>query len=119
MRFELRAITSDGRIESVDLQALDEAGAREQAQSRGLTVLAVRRKADVLRLFRLGAERFPLVLFSQELLVLLGAGLPLVEALDTLATKERRSDFRTLLERVVVIVRQGRPVSWALQQFPG
>jgi general secretion pathway protein F len=118
MRFELRGITHDGRIESLDLQALDEASAREHAESQGYTVIGVRRRSNGLRFVRKGAERFPLVLFSQELLVLLEAGLPLVEAIDTLATKERRSDFRTLLAQIVSVLRQGRTLSSALEQFP-
>jgi len=72
----------------------------------------------MLALLRRAGERFPLVLFSQELLVLLEAGLPLVEAIDTLAEKERRGDFRALLTRVVVVLREGRTFSSALEQFP-
>ncbi len=104
-------------MESLDVQALDEASAREQAAGRGYTVLAVRRKAALLGFSRRG-DRFPLLLFSQELLVLLDAGLPLVEAIDTLAEKERRGDFRTVLARVVAILRQGRSFSSALEEFP-
>jgi general secretion pathway protein F len=117
MRFELRAISPDGRLESLDVQALDEGSAREQALVRGYTVLAVRRRARLIALTRAG-ERFPLLLFSQELLVLLDAGLPLVEAIETLGEKEKRGDFRTILERVVDILRQGRTLSAALDEFP-
>ena len=35
MRFELRAITQDGRLESVDCQALDAQSARQQAEGAG------------------------------------------------------------------------------------
>jgi general secretion pathway protein F len=118
MRFELRAITQEGRIESLDLQALDEASAREHAESQGYTVVAVRKRMNLRGALRGAGERFPIVLFSQELLVLLAAGLPLVEAIDTLATKERRDDFRALLSRIVVVLRQGRTFSSALEQFP-
>ena len=94
MRFELRAITHDGRMETLDLQALDEASAREHAQGQGYTVVAVRRRANLFAFLRRSGERFPLVLFSQELLVLLEAGLPLVEAIDTLAANpENRKSF--------------------------
>jgi general secretion pathway protein F len=116
MRFELRAISPAGRLESLDVQALDEGSAREQALVRGYTVLAVRRRAGLLALSR--GDRFPLLLFSQELLVLLGAGLPLVEAIDTLAEKEKRGDFRTILERVSGTLRLGRTLSAALDEFP-
>ena len=73
MRFELRAITPDGRIESLDYQAVDEQSARQQAENRGYTVLQVRSR-HTLSLLR--ATRFPVQLFTQELLVLLNAGLP-------------------------------------------
>lgn len=118
MRFDLRAITSEGQIESFDVQALDEASARAHAQSQGYTVVAIRKRGGWLGAWRSGGARFPLVLFSQELLVLLDAGLPLVEAIETLALKEKRGDFRTLLSRIVSILREGRTLSSALEQFP-
>lgn len=117
MRFELRGISADGHMESLDLQALDEASAREQAEGRGYTVLAVRSKARLLGFSRPG-DRFPLLLFSQELLVLIDAGLPLTEAIDTLAEKEKRGDFRTVLARIVLTLREGRTLSSALEEFP-
>jgi general secretion pathway protein F len=115
MRYQLRAITSDGRLESLDCQALDEQSARQQAESLGYTVLKVRRRTVFLSLQTI---RFPVALFSQELLVLLNAGVSLVEAIETLAQKERRDDFRTLLGRLVAVLRQGQPFSAALEQAP-
>jgi general secretion pathway protein F len=118
LRFELRGITQDGRVESLALSALDEASAREQASSRGYTVLAVRPQLALLSLRLDRGSRFPVLLFSQELLVLLNAGLPLVEAIETLSEKERNADSRTVLERIVATLRQGRPLSAALEQHP-
>ena len=117
MRFELRAISPEGRLESLDVQALDEGSARDQALGRGYTVLAVRRRARLIALSRSG-DRFPLLLFSQELLVLIGAGLPLVEAIETLGEIEKRADFKSILERVVLTLREGRTLSTALEEFP-
>ena len=117
MRYQLKAVSVDGRVESLDFQAYDEAGARQQAEERGYTVLALRRKSGLFALWRAG-QRFPVALFSQQLLVLLNAGLPLVDSIQTLAEKERRADFRTLLERIVGTLRQGLPFSAALEQFP-
>ena len=117
MRYQLKAVAQDGHIESLDFQALDEAGARQQAESRGYTVLAVRRKSAWLQGLRSG-ERFPVVLFSQQLLVLVGAGLPLVDAVETLAETERRDDFRAALGRIAGTLRQGQLFSVALGQLP-
>src|SRR3979490_3092870 len=122
MRFELKAVSPEGRVESLDLHGLDQASPVQQADSRGYTVLGVRARGGVGVSWRGRQARFPLVLFSQELLVLLNAGLPLVEAIETLgeagAERERRGEFRALLERVAAILRQGNTLSSALQQFP-
>src|SRR5215470_16561693 len=118
MRFELKAVNADGRVESLDLQGLDRASAVQQAESRGYTVLAVKARARLGLPWGAAQARFPLTLFSQELLVLLKAGLPLVEAIETLAEREKRSEFRAMLERIAAILRQGNTLSSALQQFP-
>ena len=118
MRFELKAVSGDGRVESLDLHGLDRASAIQQAESRGYTVLAVRPRGGMGWPWRGAGARFPLNLFSQELLVLLKAGLPLVESIETLAERERRSEFRALLDRVAAILRQGSTLSSAMQQFP-
>ena len=116
MRFQLKAIGQDGRVEALDLEAFDHSGAVQQAESRGYTVIAVHQRAAVLGGWRSG-ERFPVVLFSQELLVLLQAGLPLVDSIETLGQKERRAEFRGVLERLAGTLRQGRPFSAALEQL--
>jgi len=118
MRFELKAVSADGRVESLDLHGLDRTSAIQQAESRGYTVLAVRARGGVGWPWLGAGARFPLTLFSQELLVLLKAGLPLVESIETLAERERRSEFRALLDRVAAILRQGSTLSSAMQQFP-
>ena len=118
MRFELKAIGPAGEVEALDFQAPDEVSAVKSVEGRGYTVLSVRVRRGLRLPWQRGAERFPLALFSQELRVLITAGLPLVEAIETLAEKERRTDFRTILERLVAVLRQGQPLSAALQEFP-
>ena len=117
MRFELKAIGPGGNVEALDFQAPDETTAVRGLEGRGYTVLSVRPKR-ALGLWPRGAERFPVALFSQELRLLIGAGLPLVEAIETLAQKERRTDSRAVLERLAAVLREGQPLSAALQEFP-
>ena len=116
MRFELKAVGPGGAVESLDFQAPDEATAVQAVEDRGYTVLSVRAKRALA--WRGRDSRFPLVLFSQELRVLLNAGLPLVESIETLAEKERSAEFRALLARLSSTMREGRPFSAALEQFP-
>ncbi|HYN13844.1 MAG TPA: type II secretion system F family protein [Burkholderiales bacterium] len=118
MRFELKAIGPGGGVEAIDFQAPDEITAVRQLEGRGYTVLSVRTKRSLAAPWRSAAERFPVALFSQELRVLLNAGLPLVEAIDTLGEKEKREDFRAILDRLGTVLREGQPLSAALQEFP-
>ena len=114
MRFQLKALSPDGRVESLSLQATDEAGARRQAEGRGYTVLRVRAGAPLALRRR---ERFPVVLFSQELTALLDAGLPLLEAIDTLGEKERAPGAKAALASLALTLREGRPFSFALEKL--
>jgi general secretion pathway protein F len=118
MRFELKAIGPGGAVEALDFQAPDEVTAVRQLEGRGYTVLSVRAKGSLGLPWRRGGERFPVALFSQELRVLLNAGLPLPEAIDTLAQKEKRGDWRSIIERLVEVLREGQTFSNALEEFP-
>jgi general secretion pathway protein F len=114
MRFQLKAISPDGRVESLALQAADAAGARRQAESRGYTVLRVRGwQGFTLR----RREQFPVTLFSQELISLLEAGLPLLEAIETLGEKERAPAAKSALGSMATTLREGRPFSSALEKL--
>ncbi len=119
MRFELKGITLDGRVDRLDLQAIDETSARDQAASLGYSVLAIHPRVDISTLWQRHGERFPVLLFSQELLVLLNAGLPLVVAIEALTEKERHPSVRTVLERIAGALRQGLSLSAALELLPG
>jgi general secretion pathway protein F len=117
MRFELKAIGPAGEVEAIDFQAPDETTAVRHLEGRGYTVLSVRTKRSLGIPWRGAGERFPVVLFSQELRVLLNAGLPLPEAIDTLAQKERRDESRAVIERLGEVLREGQPLSAALEDF--
>jgi len=118
MRFQLKAIGEEGRVEALDLDAFDRDSAVKDAESRGYTVLSARSRGALLDGIRRRGSAFPVALFSQELLVLLGAGLPLVESIETLAQKERDAGLRAALERIVATLREGRAFSVALENLP-
>jgi len=62
--------------------------------------------------------RLALRLFSQELAVLLEAGIPLLEALQTLREKDGSSAPDSPLDMVIAALREGQPVSAALARAP-
>lgn len=116
MHYQIRALAT-GKLVILALEAADEQDARRQASAQGYTVLGVQRGRAEATLSG-GGRRFPLVLFSQELLALLEAGLSLVESLEALLEKESRPDTRRVLQGVVEQLYEGRPLSTALARFP-
>lgn len=62
--------------------------------------------------------RFQLLLFTQELLALLDAGLNVVEALETLQRKEGSPAARAVLDQLIVGLHEGKSLSDVLALFP-
>lgn len=116
MQYEVKALGSDGEFVAVGVDAVDAAEAARQAQQRGLSVIAVKARIAWPSVRSRGARAFPLVLFSQELLALLQAGLSLVESLQTLAEKEGHLPVRNTLQQVLASLQEGHSLSHALEQ---
>jgi general secretion pathway protein F len=118
MRYEVKALGREGELAALGLDAPDAGDAAMQAQEQGYTVIAVRSRA-AWPTWRAGrAGRFPLVLFSQELLALLEAGLSLVESLEALAEKEHQPAIRKTLTQLLASLYEGQSFSHALQHSP-
>ena len=119
MQFNVRAMHhSHSSIVAmhVDAATLDEA--RVQVEQQGYQVLHVQ-AGCLSRWFTFTrSQPFPVVLFSQELVALLRAGLSLMESLETLAEKERHPEISRLLQGVLGTLREGHTLSAALQRFP-
>lgn len=117
MRFEIKALKGKEGIADLAVDALNEKDAILQIKSQGYAVLSIR-SAGVSNWGGKRRPKFLLVLFSQELLALLDAGLSLVEAMSALAEKEHRSETRKVLEQLIAYLYEGQPLSAALQRFP-
>ncbi|MGE5320040.1 MAG: type II secretion system F family protein [Hyphomicrobiaceae bacterium] len=118
MRYEVKALRGEDQLTAFALDAADVADAASQAREQGYTVISVKPKADWLAWRRPGMGSFPLILFSQELLALLEAGLSLVESLEALAEKEQQSEIRKTLTQIIASLYEGHTFSHALQHSP-
>lgn len=116
MQFTVNALSGSGRV-SLNLDATHAEDAAEQARRQGLTVLSVKQAGVAWSGFA-KRYRFPITLFSRELLSLLGSGLSLVEALQTLAEKETRAEPRKFLTQVLDHLYQGESLSSAIARYP-
>jgi general secretion pathway protein F len=116
MQYQVTALVDGARVETVAVEAVDAREARSVAQGRGYAVLAVKRRLTLS--FGLPERGFPLLLFSQELRVMLDAGLSLPEAMQALVEKESRADLREVLQRVTDALFEGASLSAALARQP-
>lgn len=113
MQFVVRALDARQQIQTLELEALDEADAHAQAIASRFTPLSVAPRAGMAAR---NTSRFPLLLFAQELLALLQAGLSVIESLDALIEKDTQPVRRTVLARVAQQLREGQRLSGALRQ---
>ena len=116
MQFEVRTLSPEMVIGHAVVDGRDEADARRQVEARGLFVSSITPKRGGLRASK--GKALNLVLFSQELLALLSAGLGIVEALEALLEKEATPATRSVLERLLGGLREGQRFSTVLAEQP-
>jgi len=116
MLFQVRAAQPGAGVIELEIEADSVDAAMSTVRARGLAALAAEPVTATRRAGRRG--RFSLVLFSQELLALLTAGLSLIEGLETLAEKEHASEAGRVLHRVLEHLYEGMPLSEALERQP-
>ncbi len=122
--FVCRIGNADGTVLEERVEAEDESDARSRLDRRGVVVFAVR-PAGYLRLLsgglpsvhrRLPARDF--LVFNQELLVLIKAGLPIMRALEILAARSGTGAFQSVLTDVRERVRGGSALADAMASHP-
>jgi len=117
MQYAVRAVRHMQSV-SVVLEAVDVADARQQAEAQGYAVVAVKAAAPGQRLGLGRSGAFPLLHFNQSLLILLKAGLSVVEVIETLADRETRADAKQVLTRLHDQLKVGLSFSAALEAQP-
>jgi len=120
MRYLVKAAKADNALLTLEIDSPDEAGIRAHAELQGCTILAIEPlQLSLARISLRRRHKFPVLLFSRELLALLSAGLSLTEAMDTLVEKELNDFNRKLLETLRALLYQGKSFSNALHAQPG
>ena len=123
-RFSCRIGTRTGSILTQEVDEESPEAARRSLEARGYFVFAVEGAAEARGrrpLFTLGRGRVTLqalLVFNQELLALIKAGLPILTALDLLGERTQQPQLRALLAQAREAVKSGAALSTALAQHP-
>jgi general secretion pathway protein F len=116
MQYEIKALRGANGLTTIALDASSANEAAQQAKAQGYTVIGIKSKFAWQTWQLRRKPKFPVVLFSQELLSLLDAGLSLIEALETLSEKEQRAEIKKTLTKIISILYEGHTLSHALEK---
>lgn len=117
MQFKVRALSPDHQISLLTIDAQNETEARRQVEAQGLFAAAIQPAGHAILGGKVGGSKsISIVLFSQELLALLKAGLSIVEALEALLEKNASASMSSVLNRLLSCLREGKRFSDALSE---
>jgi type IV pilus assembly protein PilC len=121
-QYEIRAADDRGQVVQQVEQADSENDLRERFRQQGYLVYSVKPQRAVLgawqrRRERIGQEKF--IVFNQQFVTLVRAGLPILRALELLSNRARDQKLKRLLESVREKVRSGQLLSQAFREHAG
>ncbi len=118
MQFEIRAYQNNGDTTQLVVEAESESAAKQQAKLKGLVPLSIKPIEANKPLSKTKKGHFELTLFSHELLLLLKAGLSLLDSIETLSEKESNTTTKVVLDNLKQALYEGLPLSAALARDP-
>jgi len=118
--FQYQALDATGQEQRGVVDADTARSARQQLRDRGLHPVSVEAAVEAAGgvVVRRGLGTSRLAVFTQQLATLLGAGLPIDEALGALADETDDLKLRHLVAALRGRVREGRSLAAALAEFP-
>ncbi|MCL1908541.1 MAG: type II secretion system F family protein [Holophagaceae bacterium] len=118
MRFSVKYTTPAGEILLRELEGSSADEVRRRLANEGHFVMEVKATTSTFSRSR-AIKAEPLIMFNQELLALLKAGIPLLQSLELLMNHGKDPNLRSAVGRVVTLVQEGMSFSDALDQAGG
>lgn len=120
-KFTVKAGTLEGKVFMKEMEADSAEGVRSVLEGDGFLPLEIRQRGFSVPSFlraRQSVKGIDMLVFNQGLLTLLKAGLPILEALETLKSATRNAVLSRALESVQKDLKAGRTISDALLACP-
>jgi type IV pilus assembly protein PilC len=125
-RFSFRIGTSSGGIQTLEIDGDTREAARRSLEAKGVFIFPeearparqVRLRPALPALSSTGIKPRTFLVFNQELLALVKAGLPIITALDLLGHRTQQLRLKSLLQEVREAVRAGTALSVAMSKHP-
>ncbi len=123
-QFLYEAKDRNGKFSKGSVDAYSEEAAVETLQERGLVILSLIPaqedflKSDVLS-FLSKPNRKDVVVFTRQLATIIGADIPLIEGLETIASQAEKPSFAKIVREIADAIRGGSSLSESTAKTPG
>lgn len=114
--FTYKAVREDGTSIAEEFTAASAGEVRHALEARGYLVLDVQRKQTLLG--GKGANPKDFLIFNQEFMTLVKAGLPILQALEILHKRMEKPAYRSALSGIIEAIRGGTALSDAMAAHP-
>lgn len=114
--FTYKAVREDGTTISDEALAGDIRELKESLEARGLLILDVRKKGAGFG--RKGISSKDFLLFNQEFMTLVKAGLPILQSLEILSRRTANRAFHAAIEGIIHAIKGGALLSDAMAAHP-
>jgi type IV pilus assembly protein PilC len=115
-----QAKATDGKFVKGEVEALNEAEARVKIRAQKMIPIKITARGGLNKeikkfaLFKDSVSRKDLQIFTRQLAVLIGAGVPVVQSLEAMIQGARSPALGRVLEKVVEDVEKGKPLAQAM-----
>jgi type IV pilus assembly protein PilC len=113
--FTIKLADERGRIQEQVHSAATAEELRARFTQAGYLVYAVKPKSTLLSGSKKKIKLGPFLIFNQQFLTLIKAGLPILSSLELLAKRQKDESFRSQLEDVAARVKTGESISQAFE----
>ena len=118
-RFNYRAMDSNGKIKKGTVEANTEEAAKTKLRNEGLNITEFGVSKDVqFGLGKKGVKNKDLSVFCKQFAAVLRAGVPIIQALDMMATSTENKTLRDAIEEAGAYVQKGGTLADALKLNP-
>lgn len=116
MRYSVKTYQNGGQVTQINVDADSEEAAKLLIKTRGFVPLSVEQVAVDEVKPKASKGKFDLLIFSHQLLMLMKAGLSLMDAIETLREKEQGTTTRQVLDGITARLYEGLSLSSALEK---
>src|SRR5712672_4139713 len=122
-QFAYRIARADGTILEDRTEADDEVTLRQQLEGKGYLVFSIQKAAgfslpQIQLNFKSALTPREFLVFNQELLALIKAGLPIIRVLDILVDRAELAPFREALRGIRQDIKGGSSIADAMSKYP-